>query len=309
MSQEKSRVLIIGAGVNGSAVASGLFHGGVDVTVLARGKRFDELCGEGIVIENPFNQKRTVTRVPVIDQLAPNDLYDYILVIVRKNQTFDLLPILAHNQSPNIVFMGNNLSGPAEFIKFLGTERVLMGAVYAAGKRDGSLIRAMVIKSVAAPFGEINGSITPRLTRLADTIRQGGFKVALSKNIVDTQMTHAVGIAPLAMLVMKHNSKVRLLAQATDDIRLYVHARREGHHLMLALGHQVLPRSEMFEANLPVFLQLIGMRLMLNSRLGLVGLEYHITQAPDEMLQLAKELKELVNQSELPVPALRKILE
>ncbi len=55
MNGEHSRILIIGAGVNGSAVASHLFRGGVDVTMLARGARFQELLSEGIVIENPFN--------------------------------------------------------------------------------------------------------------------------------------------------------------------------------------------------------------------------------------------------------------
>ncbi len=177
---DNARLLVIGAGVNGSAVAAGLYNGGIDVTVLARGKRFQELRDEGIVIENPFNNKRSVTKVPVIDLLDPQASYDFVLVIVRKNQALDLLPLLAQNRSPNIVFMGNNLSGPDEFIKALGKERVMMGAVYAAGRREGSLIRAMVITSVAAPFGEIDGTITPRLGRLIGILRRAGFKAQSS---------------------------------------------------------------------------------------------------------------------------------
>jgi 2-dehydropantoate 2-reductase len=81
-----TRILIIGAGVNGSAVAVGMANAGMDVTLLAREKRFEELQSEGIVIENPFNKKRTVTKVPVIKVLDPGDNYDFILVVVRKNQ-------------------------------------------------------------------------------------------------------------------------------------------------------------------------------------------------------------------------------
>jgi 2-dehydropantoate 2-reductase len=303
------RILVIGAGVNGSAIASALFNGGVDIRILARGKRFEECCSDGIVIENPFSHKRAITRVPVIDHLDPQDIYDYVLVVVRKNQVASLLPPLAQNRSPNIVFLGNNLLGPGEFIRALGSERVMMGGVFAAGKRDGSLIRAIVIKSVASPMGEIEGMITPRLKTLAEILRQGGFKVALSHNIVDTQMTHGVGVALIIALVMKHSGEVRKLARTTEDLKLYVAARREGYRMMRALGHQVIPKTELILSLVPTFLQVVATRVLFNSKMGEVGLQYHISQAPDEMDQLVMELKQLVDQTGMPFPAMRKVLE
>ena len=67
MNADNARILVIGAGVNGSACASVLHNGGIDVTVLARGKRYEEIRNDGIIIENPFNKRRTITRVRVID--------------------------------------------------------------------------------------------------------------------------------------------------------------------------------------------------------------------------------------------------
>jgi 2-dehydropantoate 2-reductase len=305
---EKTRILIIGAGVNGSAIASVLFQAGVDVTILARDKRFEELSTDGVVIENPFTHRRAVTHVPIIDQLTPDAFYDYVLVVVRKNQVASLLPLLAQNSSPNIVFMGNNLLGPGEFVKVLGKERVMMGGVYAAGKRQGGLIHAIVIKAAASPMGELDGQITPRLQRLAGIFRQAGFKVELVHNIVDFQLTHGVGVALIAALAMKHAGKVRQLGRATDDLKLYVAARREGLQVIQALGHEVLPRTELTLAKLPVFLQVLGMKVLLGIKFGEVGLEYHLSQAPDEMQQLTLELKQLVDQAGLPVPAIRKVL-
>ena len=81
--------------------------------------------------------------MPLIAALAPDDVYVYVLVIVRKNQVPDLLPILAQNRSPNIVFMVNNPSGPELYTSALGQKRVMLGFVFAGGKRDGSVIHAI----------------------------------------------------------------------------------------------------------------------------------------------------------------------
>jgi 2-dehydropantoate 2-reductase len=308
MSTDNPRLLVIGGGVNGSVVAAGLQQAGVNVTLLARGQRCQALRAEGIVIEDPFKHTRRVTRVPVSDCLAPDDCYDYVLVVVRKNQVASLLPALAANHSPNIVFMGNNLAGPAEMVQALGQQRVLLGAVYAAGRREGDLIRAMVIKAVAAPFGEVDGAITPRLKRLAGILRQAGFKAELSTQMVDFQMTHAAGVAVIAPLALKHGSDTYALARATDDLRLIVAAQRETHAVLRALGHRIVPWSEAALERAPDWLQVAGLRALLNSKLGEVGLGWHCSQAPDEMRQLARELATLVEQAGLRVPAIRKVL-
>lgn len=54
---DNARVLVIGAGVNGSACAAGLFAAGIDVTVLARRKRYAEVRDEGILIESPLSNR------------------------------------------------------------------------------------------------------------------------------------------------------------------------------------------------------------------------------------------------------------
>lgn len=306
---ENVRILVIGAGVNGSAIASKLQNGGVNVQVLARGERFEQIRDEGIIIENPLNHKRSVTRVSVIDNLSPDDIYDFVLVVVRKNQVVDLLPVLAKNKSPNIVFLGNNLTGPEEFTKVLDRKRIMLGTVVAGEKRDNDIIRAFVDTPMASPFGEMDGTITPRLIELVRTLCAGGIKAKISTSMVDGQMTHAAGVAIIGKLTMKYHCDLAALAASTEDLNLMVDARWEAHLVLRALGHKITPPSEDNIRFIPRFIQVAFMRLLLRSKIGEVGLAYHVSQAPDEMLQLAKELGMLADQSGLAVPAIRQILD
>ena len=278
------------------------------MTVLARGKRYEEVRDEGIVIEDPFKNKRRVAKVPVINRLDPDDLYDFVLVVVRKNQVADLLTVLAHNRSPNVVFMGNNLSGPGDFTSVLGKHRVMIGAVYAAGKRDGSIIRAITVKWFGVPLGEVDGKITPRLKRLVGIFRQAGIKARTSTEIVDFQKTHAAVVALLAKLIIKHGCDTSALARSTEDLRLFLHARRRRTRSCVP---SVTGSSRGLRSSLDSF------RIACKSQ----PFEHCLTQnwgrsvragtvpsAPDEMRQLGLELQALVDQTGLPAPAVRKVL-
>jgi 2-dehydropantoate 2-reductase len=102
------RILVFGAGVLGSYLAHILVRGSNDVTVLARGKRAEQLKKDGLVIRHYFQRKTTVDEVKVIHELQSNDLYDLIFVVMKYNDFLAVLPILAENQSRNIVLVGNN---------------------------------------------------------------------------------------------------------------------------------------------------------------------------------------------------------
>ncbi len=308
MVADNARILVIGPGVNGSICAVGLHNAGCNVTILARGKRYEEVREGGIVIEDPFKNTRSQTKVPVINQLDPDDSYDYILVVIRKNQVPELLPVLARNPSPNVVFMVNNPSGPDEFTKALGKERVMLGFVFGAGKRDGSVIRAMSgLGWVATPFGEIDGSITPRLTRLVGILCQAGLKSRISTNISDELATHAALVAPFAHLLIQHSCDTYALARSTADLRLLVDALRETLDVLCATGFKIIPSGTNIIRSIPRFVLVAALQCLLSTKFAEVGAGFHCSQAPDEMRQLGIELMALVEKSGLPAPAIREL--
>jgi 2-dehydropantoate 2-reductase len=289
------------------ALAAALHMAGYDVTVLARGKRLEELQEGGIEIEDPLKDTRTVTQVPVVDRLASEDIYEYVLVVVRKNQVRDLLPVLAQNQSQAVVFMVNTASGPEEWIFALGAKRVMLGFVFAGGRREGSLIRAMRGRH-RSPFGEANGAITERLTRLVSILNRAGLKARAIADMPDWLVTHAAMVAPLAMLVLKHGCDTYALARSREDMGRLADAMRETLAVLRAKGRRIVPHSAVLLDVLPRFVVTSLFRALLSSRFGEIGAGWHCSQAPDEMFQLARELKDLVEQSCLPAPVLRQLL-
>jgi 2-dehydropantoate 2-reductase len=194
----------------------------------------------------------------------------------------------------------------------MGRERVMLGFVFAGGKRDGEIIRAFSAprrSPMGAPFGEPDGSVTPRLKQLVSTLRRGGLPARISTNIVDWLATHAAGVAAMAPMALRYHADLRALARSRDDLRLMIAAMHEALSVIKAQGHKIVPASQKLLLILPAFVPELLFRWLLSSKLGEFGASWHVQQAPDEMQALAGDLRQMVLASSLPVPALRKVLE
>ncbi|MHB8064996.1 MAG: ketopantoate reductase family protein [Ruminiclostridium sp.] len=121
------KILIYGAGVIGSIFAGKLMKAGYEVTVLARGKRYEELNREGLILKKADSSEKERTHPKVINTLTEDDIYDYIMVVLQKVQVADVLPFLKINYSKNIVFIVNNPLGYLEWVEAVGKERVMIG--------------------------------------------------------------------------------------------------------------------------------------------------------------------------------------
>lgn len=107
------RILVFGAGVLGCNLANNLFRAGKDVTLLARGSWAEEIRTNGLRIKNKFSPRLTVSRVPVVTALLPEDSYDVIFVVVRYTQIDAIPDTLRASRAKNIVFVGNNVRAAA----------------------------------------------------------------------------------------------------------------------------------------------------------------------------------------------------
>jgi 2-dehydropantoate 2-reductase len=132
------KILIYGAGVIGSIFAGKIAQKGYDVTILARGNRYNELKEKGIILKDCLSNKIIQKNIRVIDTLNANDVYDYIIVTVQNTQVDDILSILAKNESKNIVFVVNNPLGYEKWIDIVGYNKIIISFPSAGG--DGKMV-------------------------------------------------------------------------------------------------------------------------------------------------------------------------
>ena len=162
------KILIYGAGVIGSIFAAKLSFLGQDVTVLARGKRLEEIQNNGIVLCNPKSAGKEIARIRVIDHLSPEERFDYIFVVMQRTQVNSVLQSLARNGSENIVFVVNTAAGYEEWKRAIGAERLLIGFPSAGGERINGMVRYFVGRGLmrafqTTTFGEVNGKKSQRV--------------------------------------------------------------------------------------------------------------------------------------------------
>lgn len=113
----------------------------------------------------------------------------------------------------------------------------------------------------------------------------------------------------LADFLIQHGYDRESLARyTTADLSLLMEGMLEVLDVLGADGIRVTPSSTAIIRWIPRWLLVAGFRAALPTHFIESGALYHLSQAPDEMAELARELRELVEKSGLPVPAVRKVL-
>ena len=103
------KILVYGAGVLGCNLARNLLRAGKDVTLLARGNWAAEIKQNGLRIKDKFSLCTSVSRIPVVTELASDAMYDVIFVVLRYTQMDSVLDTLRANRTKNIGFCGGTM--------------------------------------------------------------------------------------------------------------------------------------------------------------------------------------------------------
>ncbi len=304
------RIFVYGAGVLGSLYAAKLQEAGNDVTILARGKRLDEIKTSGIVLDHTLKQAVTVTQVKAVERLEPDEVYDLILVIMRRNQVDSILPALSANKrSPSILFMVNNSSGYEEWIQAVGRERLLIGFAGAGGSRKDGVVHYHIVSGrlQTTTIGEIDGQMTPRIKMLADLFQQAGFPTTVSSNMLAWQKYHVAWVSPIANALYMAGGDGRQLARRAEIVELMIDAVREGFKVLKMQGFPVTPSMIGLLETLPKpFLSFVLRQWMRTEHFDIVATR-HALAASDEMRYLSDEFQREAQAVPIQTPSLNRL--
>ncbi|MDH3651247.1 MAG: hypothetical protein OEQ53_16290, partial [Saprospiraceae bacterium] len=276
---------------------------------LARGERYDWLKENGLVLLNELTGQKDSSHVNVVNELKPEDEYDLVIVLIRKNKLLPVFEILAASPGvKNILFMGNNALGFDEYMKRLPVEKVLFGFPGAGGG-----IREQVVhyadrekpkgKRRAVTIGEIDGSIKERTLAVKSLFESAGVPVDLSTEIDGWLKYHIALVSPLVGALYKHDCDSHQAAKDKDTLRAVVRAAKEGRRVLRALGFR---KGQPFELSLlywlPEFMSMKALRELLESKFAEVAFAMHAKAARDEMRELALNFQELTKKTSVDTP-------
>ena len=308
------KTLIFGAGPLGSLYAHLLHQAGKDVAILARSKRYDFIKENGVVLINKFTGKKEASRVRVVDKLAEEDTYDLIVVLIRKNKLLPIFEVLSKNKNVrNILFMGNNALGFDEYLDHLPREKILFGFPGAGGSPKEEIIHYIDSekpdgKRMPIRIGEMDGELKDRTRQIKLLFESSGVSVDVVKDMDGWLKYHVALVIPIGCVLYKHDCDNYALARDEESIRLFIRACREGGDVLQNLGYT---KRQPFKFNLfywmPEFITAKIFKGIFNTKYAEIGFAMHAKAALDEMKELTKEFKNLIDKTSVKTPNIDKL--
>lgn len=307
------KILIYGAGVLGSYAAYELKRVGHEVTILARGKRYEELREKGLVIRHYLQRKTTVDKINVVKELLPEDQYDVTFIVMQTSQVKAVLPAISANvKCPLFVFVGNedNAKEISEEIKNTSSShpRVLFGFFSIGGRREDGKVISVHTKRPDFDIGDLNGENDYKsiIERIFNKTR---FKVHYHANMDDFFKTHIAFIIPLAYLAYMSNCDLRKIAGNKKALNTAIDAIIEGCDVLVKLGYKIDPESSERLVKKHRRIAYLGLKVCAATPLGRFGVSDHCKSGWREMEHLDKALVKLIKKSDLLTPNINKLRE
>lgn len=236
---KQKRILIFGAGVVGTIYALRFAQSGLDITLLARGKRLEALKRDGL----RYNDNGVIKNISIktIEKLEDDDIYDFIFVPVRYDQSETALSAIKNNHSKTIITLTNTM-GYDRWLEIVG-DRLLPGFPGAGGDMKDGILYAQFgsEKHQGTIFGEINGQITERVKELAQIFEASNLHYEIQENIKAFHISHTA-----SAIVIKHfytNTGVMDVETAKSESTLLKIAKelKQNLHLAAKAGIPVIP--------------------------------------------------------------------
>jgi ketopantoate reductase len=291
----KLKIVILGAGVQGTVFGVRLSMAGHQVTLVSRAERANQLNAGGAAIQDAKTNRIRTEQLPVLERLPPDFAADICLVTVRREQIESVLPDLARATAiRRIVFLVNHANGSHELLSILGRSRTVLAFPGVAGFREGNIIRYLDIP-------QQHTAVESGAQDAISLFREAGFPVDAVPDMDAWLQRHAVFITAIAGALYENDCDALRLAQNLGTLRRFLVGVREGWRIQDRNRLRPAPLAlRAIMCWVPFWLSARYWSHLLASSYGDIYFARHARQAPAEMASLANDVRTLLSQGEAP---------
>ena len=304
------KILVYGAGVIGSIYSAKLFDAGFDVTLLARGSRYENLKEKGIVIKEAKTGNQTISKIPLTQRLNADDFYDLIIVCVRLEQIDSIVPVLNENKvCPLIMFMFNYTEKIEQFKNELDPKQLILGFPGVGGTYENEVIKFIKIKEQKTTIGDIDGSESLAIKKVKSIFEKAGFKIEISRDMISWLQTHAVFISAISAAIIKEGGNSEQLGKNKQGVKMMVAAIREGFKACKNQGIVITPFNlKIIFMIMPQWFYVYYWQRALRSEVGTLAIAPHAVAAKNEMKLLSEKVLAMVHSPSIDTHTLDELL-
>lgn len=312
------KILFYGAGVVGTTYAWQLSNAGYNVTMLVRKEKKVLYENSNFHIEcYDFRNKKettiqTVFSPNIIDELPDHHDFEYIIVTTSCIHLKNILPELATKVNhAHIVFFLNIWDDFELISKYLHPKQYFFGFPFmVGGGRTDNIIKCAIsgLKYSHTPLGELDGSSTRRILKLAEALDKANLKPRISNHIKIWLITHYAIATGLSAGILRAGNADNFI-QKPELIKETIKSIREGLEICLRRGinPKLLKDNKLYY--LPLFISVpIARKVYANKALKIM-FNGHTGHAPDEMHKMVDDIIEYGKMYNVETPYLNRFKE
>lgn len=231
-------IAVVGAGGVGGYLGGRLAAAGYDVRFLARGENLAALRRKGLHVANGASDW-SVSDLRASD--TPQDIgkVDYVLLCVKTSQLAAAMEALGPMVSENtaILTVQNGVEAPEQVAVEIGRDRVLPGTVRVVATLVGPGEVRHVGGPAALSFAEWDGSVSDRVKRLCEILRDASVTAVESSDPWADLWAKFLLLVPIGSLgAATDGATIGDLRSRPGTRRMLIAGMREIHKTGIALG-------------------------------------------------------------------------
>lgn len=231
------KIAVVGPGGIGSTFAFQLARAGHEVTVVARGKRLEQLQQSKAIVSASGER----AAVQISAELDATTEWDLVLVTVLASQVEAVLPALVASAAKTVMFMFNTFEPLARLRDAVGSARFAFGfPAILASLEDGKLTSKIVTRGMLTTVTD---------AAWAKVFADAGIPAVVHPDMESWLRTHAALVVPV--MIASVLAYTRQAGVSWTEAMTLARATEEGFRLVRKLGNTITPEPIVVVSRLP----------------------------------------------------------